>query len=126
MADYRSFDNDSDYRNLNTEYRNPDDPMRDRRYDRNGGTASTMWGWIAGAVFLAVIIAVALGIGHEPGRSGMNTASNDTLPPAGSRMAPPPTFAPTPPSATPAPPEAMPAPISPAPGTPAQRSSAQP
>ncbi|MGA8496043.1 MAG: hypothetical protein WB764_11210, partial [Xanthobacteraceae bacterium] len=69
-------------------------------------------GWVAAAVFIVVVLAVAFGIGHEPGQSGTNTASNDVTPPAATRMAPPITMAPP---ATPAPPAASPAPAAPTP-----------
>jgi hypothetical protein len=64
------------------DYRNPNDPFY--RDDQVGSSSnSAAWGWIAGALFLVVILAIALG--HEP----TMTASNDTTPPASTRMAPP-------------------------------------
>jgi len=103
----------SDNRNPNPDYRDPNDPLRrDARVDPDAGARNAAWGWIAAAVFLVVVLAVAFGVGHQPGQSGTNTASNDvTPPPAMNRMAPP-AVAPTP-----APP------ITPAPNTPAQGSS---
>jgi len=108
----------SDYRNPNFDYRDPDDPLRrDARFDPDAGAANAAWGWIAAAVFLVVVLAVAFGIGHQPGQTGTNTASNDvTPPPAMSRMAPP---VATPAPVTPAPP-ITPAPT---PNTPAQGNS---
>src|ERR1700676_3820770 len=62
----------SDYRN--SEYGN--DPLRrDPPYDPDARAMNATWGWIAAAVFIVVVLAVAFGIGHEPGQSGTNTAS---------------------------------------------------
>jgi len=72
------------------------------------------WGWIAAAVFIVVVLAVAFGIGHEPSQSGPNTASNDVMPPAATRMAPPLT-----PARPTSPPAATPAPVTPTPNSPA-------
>ena len=67
----------SDYRNLN-------DPMgRDARYDPDARGLGSSWGWIAAAMFLVVVVAIAFGVGHEPG----GNASNNIAPPA-SQMAP--------------------------------------
>jgi len=97
----------SDYRNSEFDYRN--DPLRrDPAYDPDARAMNATWGWIAAAVFIVVVLAVAFVIGHEPGQSGPNTASNDA-PPAATRMAPPLTAAP--PAASPA---ATPTPNSPA------------
>ena len=46
------------------------------------------WGWIAGAVFLVIVLAVALGVGHEPTR----VASNNATPPQTTAPAAPPTM----------------------------------
>lgn len=99
------------------DYRNGEDPLRrDMRFDPDARAANAAWGWIAAAVFLVVVLAVAFGIGHQPGQLGTNTASNDVRPPAVNHMIPP--FAgPTP--AAPAPP------ITPAPSMPAQRGTSQ-
>jgi len=107
-------DSMSDYRNRNFDYRDPDDPLpSEARLDPNVRAANAAWGWIAAAVVLVVVLAVAFGIGHQPGQPGTNTASNDVMPPAASRMAPP--FTPAP---------AAPAPlITPAPNSPAQGNS---
>ena len=49
-----------------SDYRDPNDPMYGYEpADRTGMS----WGWIAGAVFLVIVLAVALGVGHEPTRS---------------------------------------------------------
>ena len=90
----------SDYRNSEFDYQN--DPLRRApAYDPDARAMNATWGWIAAAVFIVVVLAVAFGIGHEPNQSGTNTASNDVTPPAATRMAPPLTAGPT--AATPAP-----------------------
>jgi hypothetical protein len=102
MSDYRNFD-----------YRNTDDPLRrDPVYDPNARPMNATWGWIAAAVFIVVVLAVAFGLGHQPGSLGTNTASNDATPPAATRMAPPVTPAP---SGTVTPNPTAPAPIAPTP-----------
>jgi hypothetical protein len=104
----------SDYRDPNFDYRNSNDPLgRNPPFDPDARAMNATWGWIAAAIFLVVVLAVAFGIGHQPGQGGMNTASNDTAPPAASHMMPP---------TNPTPPTFAPAPASPAPNTPAQRS----
>jgi cell division protein FtsN len=110
----------SDYRNSDYDYRNSNDPLRrNPPFDPDERAMNATWGWIAAAIFVVVILAVAFGIGHEPGQQGTTTASNDIAPPAATRMAPPVTPAPP---AKAAPPAATPAPMSPMPNTPAQRS----
>jgi hypothetical protein len=105
----------SDYRNSDYDYRN--DPLRrDPAYDPDARAMNATWGWIAAAIFIVVVLAVAFGIGHEPGQSGTSTASNDVTPPAATRMAPP--FTPASPTA---PPAATPAPATPTPNSPASR-----
>ena len=100
----------SDYRNPNFD---PNDPRSEARFDPDLRTANAAWGWIAAAVFLVVVLAVAFGMGHK-GQLGTNTASNDTTPTAATRMAPPPSG----PAAT------NPAtPMAPTPNTPAQKNS---
>jgi len=100
----------SDYRNSDFDYRN--DPLRrDPAYDPDARAMNATWGWIAAAIFIVVVLAVAFGIGHEPGHSGTSTASNDVTPPAATRMAPP--FTPAPPATT--------APLTPTPNAPAGR-----
>jgi hypothetical protein len=97
-------------------YGNGDDPLRhEPPYDPNARAMNATWGWIAAAVFIVVVLAVAFGIGHQPGQT--NTASNDVRPPAATRMAPP--VNPAPPAATPAP---SPLPVTPTPNSPAQGS----
>jgi hypothetical protein len=107
----------SDYRNLNIDYRDPDDPLRsDAKFDPDASAANAAWGWIAAAVFVVVVLAVAFGIGHQPGQTGINTASNDVTPPAATRMAPPAATRMGPPAMSPAPITPVPTPNSPAQG----------
>jgi hypothetical protein len=83
------------------DYRNPEDPFqRDTAYDPNVRTGNSAWGWVAAAVFVAIVLAVVFGMGRQPGQNGINTASNETRAPA-TQMAPAP--APNPSPATPAP-----------------------
>jgi cell division protein FtsN len=106
----------SDYRNY--DYRDPNDPLRrDPPLDPDARAMNATWGWIAAAVFLVVVLAVAFGIGHQPNQ--INTASNDAAPPpATTRMAPPPpAITPTPSGPTTAAPGA-PTPITPTPAAP--------
>ena len=57
-----------------SDYRDPNDPMwRDTPYTSERGYGAT-WGWVAGAVFLVIVPAIALGVRNEP----THTASNDT------------------------------------------------
>ncbi len=93
-----------------TDYRNPNDPFyrderRDLSYDPDARSYNATWGWIAGALFLVVILAIAFGVGREP----TQTASNEVNPTAPVQMAPKPT-APAPKPITPAPNAANPAP----------------
>ena len=99
------------------DYRNPEDPFqRDTAYDPNARTGNSAWGWIAAAVFVAIVLAVVFGMGRQPGQNGTNTASNEMRPPATTQMKPPATN----PSPT------SPAPANPAPPvTPAPNNSAQ-
>jgi hypothetical protein len=115
----------SDYRNQDFNYQSLEDPLRrEAKFDPDARAANAAWGWIAAAVFLVVVLAVAFGIGHQPGQLGTNTASNEVTPPAATRMAPPPS-AMSPTTITPAP-TTTPAPaITPAPTTPAPQGSSQ-
>ena len=99
------------------DYRNPEDPFqRDTAYDPNARTGNSAWGWIAAAVFVAIVLAVLFGMGRQPAQNGTNTASNEMRPPATTQMKPPAT--------NPSP--ASPAPANPAPPvTPAPNNSAQ-
>jgi hypothetical protein len=61
-----------------SDYRDPNDPMYgNTAYEPAGRRDGTSWGWIAGAVFLVIVLALAFGVGHEPSR----VASNDVTPP---------------------------------------------
>lgn len=102
----------SDFRNSDLNYRNATDPVqRNEPYDPDARAMNATWGWVAAAVFIVVVLAVAFGFGHRPGETGTNTAFNDTNPPAVTRMAPPVNTAP---STAPAP-TAIPAPVAPSP-----------
>jgi hypothetical protein len=107
----------TDYRNMDPDFHNPEDPFRrDPALSPDAGASNAMWGWVAAAVFIVAVLAVGFGIWGKPQSNGMNTASNDQTAPAVTRMAPPapmptPTMAPTPP----APPSA---PVTPAPSAP--------
>lgn len=91
-----------------SDYHNPNDPLRqDTPYDLNARSSNATWGWIAGAVFLVVIIALAFGIGRSPNQAGSKVANN--TPPVTSQPAPGPGNR----SFTPAP--VNPAPTNPAP-----------
>jgi len=105
------------------DYRNPEDPFqRDTAYDPNVRTGNSAWGWIAAAVFVAIVLAVVFGMGHQPGQNGTNTASNEMRSPAATQMAPPAKPSPT----TSAAPSTTPAPANPAPPvTPAPNSNPQ-
>jgi hypothetical protein len=97
----------SDYRSQDFDYRGPEDPFRrDAKLDPDIGTANAAWGWIAAAVFIVVILAVAFSVGRQPGALGTNTASNELTPPAATQMTPPANVPPTtnPTAATPVPP----------------------
>jgi hypothetical protein len=114
MSDFR--DSDFNYRNANDPLqRNASDPLqRNATYDPDSRAMNATWGWVAAAVFVVVVLAVAFGFGHKPGETGTNTAYNDANPPAVTHMAPPATQ--PAPSTTPAP-TGTPAPVTPAPST---------
>ena len=46
-------------------------------------------GWVAAAVFVAIVLAVVFGMGRQPGQTGTNTVSNETRPPMTTQSAPP-------------------------------------
>ena len=99
------------------DYRNPEDPFqRDTAYDPNVRTGNSAWGWIAAAVFVAIVLAVVFGMGRQPGQNGTNTASNETRAPATTQIKPPAT---NPSPASPAPASPAP-PVAPAPNNSAQ------
>ncbi len=101
------------------DYRNPEDPFqRDTAYDPNVRTGNSAWGWIAAAVFVAIVLAVVFGMGHQPSQNGTNTAMNQSKP-ATTQMAPP-ASTPSPATTQMAPPASTPSPaITPAPANPA-------
>jgi hypothetical protein len=101
-----------DYRNSNDPfYRDPNNPLSPNTGYEPAAGGNSGWGWIAGAVFLVVILALAFGLGHEPSR----VASNDIAPPRTNHIAPP-----TSPGLTPPPAMAPPAAPGLAPPPPAQ------
>jgi hypothetical protein len=94
-----------------SDYRNPNDPLyrddplsREARYE-SARSYNAAWGWIAGALFLVIILAVAFSVGREPSQ----TAMNETSPPATSG-----TTGMAPPAANPGPVRPAPAPTPPA------------
>ncbi len=112
----------SDYQNSDFDPFNPKDPYRrNAKMDPDVRAANAVWGWMAAAIFVVVVLAVAFGMTHQAGQIGTNTASNDiTAPPAATRMLPPATSPQTTkPGTTLAPP------ISPAPPAPAQPNGGQ-
>jgi hypothetical protein len=112
----------SDYRNY--DHGNPNDPFRgDPQLDPNVRPPSAAWGWIAAAIFLVVVLAVAFDYGHRPGQLGTNTAANDVSPPAVSHMTPPATVPPPSTGLTPGTPT-PPVTATPAPTAPAQPNAA--
>jgi hypothetical protein len=118
----------SDYRTPNDPLLDPSDPLRNPNapartelgFGRTGRAGNGTWGWVAAAVFLVIVLAVAFGMAHRAGPIGTNTASNDTTAPAATHMAAP-AATPAPPAATPTPPAFAPSPIAPTPNSPAQR-----
>lgn len=62
-----------------SDFRNANDPWgRDSPYDLNARGGSSVWGWIAAAVFLVIILALAFGSAHAPNRAGTdNMAYNN-------------------------------------------------
>jgi hypothetical protein len=61
-----------------SDYRDPNDTlMRNTAYEPAAGRTGTVWGWIAAAVFLVIVLGIAFGVGHEPNRF----ASNEAVPP---------------------------------------------
>jgi hypothetical protein len=77
----------TDYRDPNDPfYANPTDPLApNTAYEPTRPRSNARWGWLAAAVFLVIVLALAFGTGHEPSR----TASNELASSAATRMAPP-------------------------------------
>jgi hypothetical protein len=71
----------SDFRNSDPLYRDPNDPMTGNIGYEPASRGNTGWGWIAGAVFLVIVLALAFGAGHEPNNNS-RVASNSPTPPA--------------------------------------------
>lgn len=98
-----------------SDFRDPNDPLRrDEVYDPNVRSSNAAWGWIAGIVFLGIIVALAFGVGKSPNNGGTNVANN--TPPPVSQPAPGPgsrTFTPAPNGMAPANPVPAPAPAKP-------------
>jgi hypothetical protein len=75
-----------------SDFRNANDPLwRDTGYGSGARSYGSVEAWIAGALFLAVgavfltvVLVLALGARNQPNQ----TASNDTTPPAVTRLAP--------------------------------------
>jgi len=69
----------------------PNDPLHRDEWRQDFGaeearSANATWGWVAAAVFVAVVLFIAFTSGHN----GTHTASNDTQPPASHMIAPAP------------------------------------
>jgi len=74
-----------------SDYRNPNDPLwRGAQYEPATSGTNVGWGWIAGALALVILVAIAFGVGHSP----TETASNDVSPQANHMTPPPPPTAP--------------------------------
>ena len=97
-----------------SEYRNPNDPFPSDMRSADTRSSNGMWGWIAGAVFVVIILAIAFGVGRQPDQQGSNRLANNT-PPAANKVVPP--LAPAP--SGPANPALNPAPQAPAEPNPA-------
>mgnify|MGYP001496572250 CR=1 FL=1 len=68
-----------------SDFRDPSDPLwRGGSYEPATRGNNVSWGWIAGALVLAVLVAIAFGARHPT-----QTASNETSTPAASQSAPP-------------------------------------
>jgi hypothetical protein len=62
-----------------SDYRNANDPWgRDSPYDLNARGGSSVWGWIAGAVLLAIVLALAFGSAHMSKQTGTNNMANNS------------------------------------------------
>jgi len=95
----------SDYRNLN-------DPMaRERRYDPDTGRGGSAWAWIAGALVVVFVLAIAFGVHRGPRRVAFNNG-----PPPATSMTPHPSGGLSP--AAPPQPAGPLSPTTPAPHTP--------
>jgi len=68
------------------DYQDPNDPMRRAGTPYEAGRSNAALGWIAGAVFLVVVLALIFGLGGD----GERTAGTGTTPPAATTGAAPP------------------------------------
>jgi hypothetical protein len=99
-----------------SDYRNPNDPLqRDSPYDLNARIGNVASGWVAGGVFLVIVIGLAFGIGHMPNQANHNTNVNNAPPstvqpsgPAGRTYSPTPMSPIQAPAQTPAPAQPQP------------------
>jgi hypothetical protein len=95
-----------------SDYRNPNDPLqRDSPYDLSSRIGNVASGWVAGGVFLVIVIGLVLGIGHMPNQANHNTTVNNATPPVAQPSGPASrTYSPTPmsPEQNPAPAPAQP------------------
>lgn len=79
----------TDNRNSNFDYRDRDDPLRSAAgFDPDARAANAAWGWIAAAVFLVVVLAVAFGLGHQPSQGTQTALNTPAQPPAVTHMNP--------------------------------------
>jgi hypothetical protein len=86
----------SDFRDSDSLYRERNDPLRENgRYEPADGRTNSSLGWVVGAVFLVILLALAFGVGHEP---NSQVASNSPTPPATVHPLGPPTLNPAPPA----------------------------
>jgi hypothetical protein len=85
----------TDYRDPNDPfYRSPNDPLlQNTAYDRDADADvpakrryNARWGWMAGAVFLAIVAGIALASRYEP---MSRTASNEAAAPTATHTVPP-------------------------------------
>ncbi len=80
-----------------SDFRDRNDPfMRNSAYEPYARSGGSVWGWIAGAVFLVIVFGIAFGVRHEPGRLASNqiapppaTHALPSMPPASTNPAPP-------------------------------------
>ena len=86
-----------------SDYRDPNDPMQGNFGYEPADRRSSGWGWIAGAAFLVIVLALAFGVAREPSRVASNdtqSAATHTTPPAATNpgslpgLTPPPAPAP--------------------------------
>lgn len=73
----------SDYRNMDWDFLNPEDPYRrDAKLNLDAGASNAAWRGIAAVAFVLAILAIGFGIWAKPSQNGMSTA------PAVTHMAP--------------------------------------